>query len=64
MTELEDETVEVRSHGSKEGGRTVWLGAGEEDAERLYKLNLLQNVFSSFARSRLPSISSCDLLHP
>lgn len=35
---------------------SVWLGAGEGDAERVPDLNLLKNLFSSLAPFRLPSI--------
>ena len=38
------------------GWEVVWLEAGEEDAEPVFKLNLLKNEFSSFVMSRLPSI--------
>ena len=59
MTEAEDETAEMMSQGScgsREGGRTNWLGAGEEDAGVVSELNLLNNEFSSLALSRFPSI--------
>ena len=57
-TEVEDETAEMcqGSCGSREGRRSVWLEAGEEDAELVSELNLLENEFNSFALSRLPSM--------
>ncbi|MED6262083.1 hypothetical protein ATANTOWER_014195 [Ataeniobius toweri] len=35
---------------------SVWLWAGEEDAELVSDLNLLKNVFSSLTLSKHPSI--------
>ena len=53
MTEVEDETAEMKigSCGSREGGRSVWLGAGSENAEIVPELNLLKTVFISLALS-------------
>ena len=47
MTKLEDETAGMLqgSCGSREDGRSVWLEAGEEDAELVFKLNLLKDEF-------------------
>ena len=51
MTEVDDETAQTRqgSCGSMECGHLF-------DWELVSELNLLKNVFSSFARSRFPSV--------
>ena len=38
---------------SREGGKSVWLGAGEEDAELVSQQNLLKNMFSFLALEQL-----------
>lgn len=49
MTEVEDQKLWV-----KKGGMSVCRGAGEENAEFNSKQNLLKNMLSAFALSRLP----------
>ena len=51
--------------GSRYAGRSVWLRAGEEDAEFDSERNLSNNVFSSLALSRLILLllEACDLFH-